>query len=191
MQAGVVVVDKNGNYHQSESMHLAYEADKTTKYRIQDNVIENTMLGCTTLMRADFVRKYSKIPKEVVYHDIWFLYNAILNGRGIVYIDEQLVRYRQHGENTAFLTYNSDLWKDKKIRLDKYMIDAFPGLNNKVKRLFELDINYNILRNSFKECFSDDFDDFLKSNFYNVDTKSIAKMCKCMRDDMEKYYGNV
>ena len=191
VQAGVVVIDKDGNYHQSESMHLAYEADKTTKYRIQDNIIENTMLGCTTLMRADFVRKYSKIPKEVVYHDIWFLYNAILNGRGIVYIDEQLVRYRQHGENTAFLTYNSGLWKDKKIQLDKYMIDSFPGLNNKIKRLFELDINYNILRNTFKECFSDGFDDFLKLNFYNADTKSITKMCKCMCDDMEKYHGKL
>lgn len=187
IQSGVCVIDEKGEYHPKKGMHEAYEIDKTIKYNLHDNVVENTMLGCTTLMNAEFVNKYIDIPKDIIYHDLWFLYNAILKGNGIVYIDEQLIKYRQHGENTAFLTFNSDSWKEKKIRADKYMLESYEGLNNKLKKLFALDINYNIVRGALKDYFPNKMEKYLKANYYNMDTRSLKQMCVSLQEDMKKY----
>ena len=187
IQSGVCVIDENGDYHPEKGMHKAYEIDKTTKYNLQDNVIENTMLGCTTLMDAKFVNRYISIPEEIIYHDLWFLYNAILKGKGIVYIDEQLIKYRQHGDNTAFLTFNSDSWKDKKIRADKYMLKEYEGLDNRQKKLFSLDINYNIIRGALKNCFSNEIEKYLRDNYYNMDIHSLRSVRDSLQEDMKKY----
>ena len=187
IQTGVCVIDENDNYHPKKYMHEAYEIDKTTKYSVHDNIVENTMLGCTTLMNAEFVKKYMVIPKDIIYHDLWFLYNAILNGNGIVYIDEQLVRYRQHGENTAYLTYNSKSWKEKKIMADRYMINSFEGLDNRLKKMFMLDINYNIIRCAMKDYLPNDLEDFLKENYKNMDCRMLIEMSRRLSKDIDKY----
>ena len=145
------------------------------------------MLGCTTLMNAEFVKKFSDIPKQIIYHDLWLLYNAILNGRGMVYIDEQLVLYRQHGENTAYLTYNSSDWKDKKIKADKYMIESFKGLDSKLRKMFVLDVNYNILKDAMKDYFPNEIDDFLEINYNNMDVRALTEMSDRIQKDIKKY----
>ncbi len=187
IQSGVCVIDEKDNYHPKKYMHEAYEVDKTTKYWVHDNIVENTMLGCTTLMNAEFVKKFSDIPKQIIYHDLWLLYNAILNGRGMVYIDEQLVLYRQHGENTAYLTYNSSDWKDKKIKADKYMIESFKGLDSKLRKMFVLDVNYNILKDAMKDYFPNEIDDFLEINYNNMDVRALTEMSDRIQKDIKKY----
>lgn len=186
VQSGVCVIDENGEYHPKKYMHEAYEIDKTMKYRIQDNIIESTMLGCTTLMRSDFVKKFAVIPDEIIYHDMWLLYNAILRGNGVVYIDEQLVRYRQHGKNTAYLTYNSGTWERQKIIADRYMLEFFEGIDPRLKKLFRLDISFNLIKGILKRCLPDGLDEYLMRNYGNLDIKNFVSLLEQFRKDIQE-----
>jgi len=59
----------------------------------------NFVQGCTCLFRNDFKDNILPIPLEAISHDWWFGIVATQK-KGIAYVDQPLVMYRQHKTNT-------------------------------------------------------------------------------------------
>ena len=165
VHGGVTIIDSDDNYHPAKYMHQAYEIDKTRFYRFDDYIRENLLLGCTCLIRKSFLDRYIKFPSDVIYHDWWIVLNAIKNGNGIVYLDKEVIKYRQHGKNTAFKTFNSSDWKEQKLKLNQCVLKYIP-LSEAEKRLIYIDNNYVILSDTFKKYLPNDTYKFLKDNYY-------------------------
>ena len=160
----VCVIDKNDEYYKEKHMHDAYECSKTNFYHFSDYIKENTILGCTTLMRSSFVKKYLEIPDGFIYHDWWFVLNAIKNGNGIVFVDEQVIKYRQHGNNTALTTFNSSNWYYKKIIQD-CMVRKYFELTYSEDKLLDTDLNYSILKNVFNKYIPSGTNEYFDNNY--------------------------
>ena len=63
-------------------------------------VFANIVQGATMIARAEFLKSCPPVPPEVKFHDYWFAFCACARG-GFVYVDQCLVRYRQHGSNVT------------------------------------------------------------------------------------------
>jgi glycosyltransferase involved in cell wall biosynthesis len=63
-------------------------------YILEDNVA----VGCTTAVNRALLEIALPLPRQALMHDWWFALNATTCGK-IVFIDEALVLYRQHGSN--------------------------------------------------------------------------------------------
>lgn len=66
----------------------------------EDYAATNTVTGCTTLFnqqaKACIRRPYGK----AIMHDAWLCLSVVAQGGIVDFIDEPLVKYRQHGNNT-------------------------------------------------------------------------------------------
>ena len=51
-------------------------------------------------MRKEFRDLFAEIPEDYLYHDIWLAQIASLGGK-LLYVDEALTLYRQHGHNAS------------------------------------------------------------------------------------------
>ena len=62
--------------------------------------LNNYITGCTILSKKEFLKEILPIPPNTKYliHDYWIAIILSLKGK-IVYIEEPLVKYRQHGDN--------------------------------------------------------------------------------------------
>ena len=59
---------------------------------------QNFVTGCTVLVNRTLLEFATPIPDEIILHDWWLALCAAACGR-IRFIDEPLVRYRQHSRN--------------------------------------------------------------------------------------------
>jgi glycosyltransferase involved in cell wall biosynthesis len=71
-------------------------------------VCNTCVTGCTVLFRRDLLQHALPIPICENYHDWWLAVVAACLG-GVRYLDEQLVRYRQHGANDTGASVKSPL----------------------------------------------------------------------------------
>ena len=163
--SGLSVINKNGEYYDNKYMHIAYEKSRVDAYHFHDFIRENNVLGCTTLIRTSFLKKYMEIPTDVIYHDWWFVLQAIKNGNGIVYIDNELIKYRQHNNNTAYNTYNKSDWFVKKIKFNECIKNNINLLDNEIK-LINIDSNYNKVKSIFKKYIPKLTENFFDDNYY-------------------------
>ena len=82
----------------------------------KDLLISNFVTGCAMIVRKDIALKAIPFLYELV-HDQWIAIIAALNGK-IEFVDERLVRYRQHSNNqTGILKgiYNKETYYNIKI----------------------------------------------------------------------------
>lgn len=63
-------------------------------------VFGNFVTGCTVMLDSKLLAKSLPIPSEFPFHD-WWLALIATQMNGIKYLPEQLVLYRQHGENVS------------------------------------------------------------------------------------------
>lgn len=85
-----------------ETLHRSfYDAtDKDSRAKtLKDFLLGNHIPGCAMLMNRALVDLALPIPTSVRMHDWWIALVAAGLGR-IVYVDEPLIQYRQHGSNT-------------------------------------------------------------------------------------------
>jgi len=61
-------------------------------------IIKNPITGCTLMARSSIINKALPFPKPIGMHDRWLALVAAA-GKGIAYINQPTVLYRQHGEN--------------------------------------------------------------------------------------------
>lgn len=169
VHGGVSVINSDGDYHHLKGMHMAYEIDKTQYSNFIDFIKENIILGCTCLIKKEFLSKCLEMPEDVIYHDWWIVLNALKNGNGIVYLDKEVIKYRQHDNNTAFKTFNSLSWYDKKIRFNNCILKNME-LEDNEKQLLKIDNNCTFLRKSFKKYIPSSVDEFFDVNYnYFID----------------------
>jgi len=65
-------------------------------------VMENAAIGCTVMINCSvkqLLQEIPELPKEVRMHDCWVAMISAALGK-LVFLDEELLLYRQHGNNT-------------------------------------------------------------------------------------------
>src|SRR5690554_1551915 len=78
---------------------MAYQGLNPARTDLESQLISNTVTGCTTLMNMALLEQALPIPPQAMMHDWWLSLVASAFGE-LVYIDQPLVEYRQHGGNT-------------------------------------------------------------------------------------------
>jgi glycosyltransferase involved in cell wall biosynthesis len=100
------------------NQHIKIAAIKT----FEDYAATNTVTGCTTLFnqyaKACIRRPYDR----AILHDAWLCLSVVAQGGVVSFIDEPLVKYRQHDNNTLGSTDMSQQTPLHKIRNIKQMI---------------------------------------------------------------------
>lgn len=91
------VVDQHGQ-EIAPSM-AAYQGLRPERDSLAAQLISNTVTGCTAMMNRALVQRSTPVPPESIMHDWWISLVASAFGRR-QYLNEALVDYRQHGNNT-------------------------------------------------------------------------------------------
>lgn len=80
-------------------------------HNFKTNLFGNLVTGCTIIFNDSMRAFFSGIPPEAPMHDAWLALIGFSFGK-ISRLDEQLVRYRKHENNTAFVkTEQKTAWK--------------------------------------------------------------------------------
>lgn len=67
---------------------------------INNLILQNNITGCTVMINGKLKEKVSHLPENAVMHDWWL--GLIASGFGkIIYIEETLIKYRQHSKNSV------------------------------------------------------------------------------------------
>jgi len=91
------VVDQK--LHQIHPSFMRYENLRHESHNpIHVLLTQNVVSGCAVVINRNLLEFVTPIPNEVILHDWWLAICAAACGR-IGYIDEPLVRYRQHSGN--------------------------------------------------------------------------------------------
>lgn len=68
--------------------------------RFSDYAYTNTVTGCTMLFNAETIKHIKHPRTRARMHDSWIAMSLAASGGIVSFIDEPLVMYRQHGDNT-------------------------------------------------------------------------------------------
>lgn len=91
------VVDHEGK--RIAGSYIKYQGLQIQRDSLVNQVQSNLVTGCTVLINEELALKALPIPEQAIMHDWWIAVVAVAYGRR-AFIDEPLVRYRQHGRNT-------------------------------------------------------------------------------------------
>lgn len=67
---------------------------------INNLILQNNITGCTVMINGKLKEKVSRLPENAVMHDWWLGLIASCFGE-IIYIEETLIKYRQHSKNSV------------------------------------------------------------------------------------------
>lgn len=76
-----------------------YQGLETARNGFNQMVISNLVTGCTALINEALARKSLPVSPNAIMHDWWLALVAAAFGK-VVYLDQALIHYRQHGRNT-------------------------------------------------------------------------------------------
>ena len=107
------VVDENLNTIAPSFWTLKKIKTRVEHSNFESLYLNNFVTGCTILARSDYIYRVLPFPKddEHFIHDYWTAL-LISNCDKITYIDEPLVKYRQHGNNSVGSSRKSDAIND-------------------------------------------------------------------------------
>lgn len=103
------IVDKELNL-----IHESFFELSNSKEGFLRNIYKNKYLGCCMAFNKKILRKSLPIPNDIEMHDIWIGNIAALVGR-VLFLDENLLKYRRHGENASPTSEKSKNSFKKKI----------------------------------------------------------------------------
>lgn len=95
----LAIVDVSLNTHDTSfirNQHIKIKAIKT----FEDYAATNTVTGCTMLFNHYAKRCMKRPYDKAIMHDAWICLSVASQQGVIDFIDESLIKYRQHGENT-------------------------------------------------------------------------------------------
>lgn len=139
------IIDENG-----EKTHNSIrDIRKRIVYKRGNNLAKSLLMtnfvtGCAMIVKKDIALKAAPFLTELV-HDQWIAIVAAIEGK-IEFIDKQLVRYRQHGNNQTGIL--KDVY-DKETYYIKRIDDFINRFNRLKSRLLGLDKD---LTNYIKQC---------------------------------------
>ena len=79
---------------------VRFQGLEMQRKRFCDLIISNLVTGCTALLNEALATRALPIASQAIMHDWWLAMVAAAFGE-LVFIDEPLVDYRQHGHNTS------------------------------------------------------------------------------------------
>ncbi len=148
------IVDENLNKI-NESMMKYLKVDKRIKkyndYRLL--YLDNCVPGCTIISKSEFLDLIFPLPNTTKYliHDYWIALVISINGK-FGYIDEPLIKYRQHGNNqigtdkisTKFEKFSMvrDLFIKVKIERFSAFVNNDKVFNDALKKLNKEALDY-------------------------------------------------
>lgn len=92
-----LLVDKNNEILQSSFKSYA-NLPVVYEYDFLRVLHSGFITGCTIMLRREMLNHAMPFPKSIQYHDWWLGFVGFKTG-GTRYIDQQLIRYRQHDNN--------------------------------------------------------------------------------------------
>ena len=102
-----------------------YSSLDANKVDLPHLLMENKMIGCTSMFNRALADKITTFPKSARYHDWWIAIIASVFGE-IHYLDEVTMLYRQHGGNAVggknFLHYAVECVKDIKWQKEALLL---------------------------------------------------------------------
>lgn len=104
------VVDENLNVTYSSYWKLKGIYNKIKKYNNFESLyLNNFVTGCTLISRKELIDTFMPLPNtsKFVLHDYWISLIISQNGK-IAYIEEPLIKYRQHKNNKVGSKKKSD-----------------------------------------------------------------------------------
>lgn len=109
------VVD--GALRNINSSFYAYNKLDTKKIDLPHLLVENKMIGCTTMINRGILDKIIEFPNFARYHDWWIALISVVFGE-IAFLNESTMLYRQHSKNMvgsqSFFAYVIDRIKNIK-----------------------------------------------------------------------------
>lgn len=84
----------------STSMFNYQRLDKSPA-TLQSILTSNQVTGCTMMVNRQCISTTTPIPEEAVMHDWWMACSALSAGGILSFIDEPLILYRQHSNNSV------------------------------------------------------------------------------------------
>ncbi|MGL4458190.1 MAG: glycosyltransferase family 2 protein [Plesiomonas shigelloides] len=89
------VVDANANIIEESFFSL-----RNSHPGLLSNLLQNSFLGCCMAFKAKLKPKILPFPEKIPMHDWWIGLVASLYGE-VVFINQQLIFYRRHGNNAS------------------------------------------------------------------------------------------
>jgi len=78
---------------------IRYQGLEITRNKFSNMVISNLVTGCTALINEALALKACPVSKQAIMHDWWLALVAAAFGE-VIFLNQPLVHYRQHGSNT-------------------------------------------------------------------------------------------
>lgn len=98
---------------------FAYNYLDVTKTDLPHLLMENKVIGCTTMVNRELLNRITDFPNCARHHDWWVALIATVFG-DLAYLDEVTMFYRQHGNNVvgsqSFFSYLVDRVKNIKVQ---------------------------------------------------------------------------
>lgn len=91
------VTDEHGSLLSPSLM--SFQGLRPARRDFESQVAISTVTGCTTLINMPLLRAALPVPPEAIMHDWWLSLVASAFGE-LVFVDQPLVAYRQHSNNT-------------------------------------------------------------------------------------------
>lgn len=92
------VVNKDGK--EIASSFIALQHFKMRKRTFSHLLMENMVIGCTSMLNMPLAKMLTKVPKHARYHDWWMALLAASTGH-TSYLPEPTMDYRQHTDNVV------------------------------------------------------------------------------------------
>lgn len=110
MFSDLEVIDENGNsIHPSFWKRTGIDPKKAT---FRSLLYANVATGCATMINSSMKSLLASIPNGVMMHDHWIALIAFGMGN-VAVVDDNLVKYRAHGQAVTSKAQASFLWKLK------------------------------------------------------------------------------
>ncbi|MEZ8337464.1 glycosyltransferase family 2 protein [Vibrio cyclitrophicus] len=155
IHSDALLIDAKGeifsNSYTNSSNKLVYPE------KLEDIIVNNPVTGCTTLVSQSLLVSALPFPKNILVHDQWLACLAI-TGRGIKYLDEPLIRYRQHDKNQiGAKSKKSILYKLRNISIINKKNEF--GLLNLIEELLKISKKDKINLKALKKYYTHILDD--------------------------------
>ncbi|MGJ8686238.1 MAG: glycosyltransferase family 2 protein [Spongiibacteraceae bacterium] len=63
-------------------------------------LVQNSVTGCTVMINRKALLAALPVPEEAIMHDWWLALKVMDSGGELLFLDEPLLKYRQHRDNT-------------------------------------------------------------------------------------------
>ena len=123
------VIDRHGKC--IAGSFIAYQGLKIDRGNLVNLALSNLVTGCTAVINEELANKALPIPNDAIMHDWWLAVTAAAFGTR-AFIDQPLVRYRQHDANAigaqqfkSAQTVTGGLWaKIKAYEVNPHLSDV-------------------------------------------------------------------